>query len=120
MAKNSEKSFRWTKGRQATNYEKMLICRCLFFDIYILYFPTHSSIPPHVDPVDGKNHYRINVVLKKAKTGGEFYCDRPIIKTKRLNFFRSDIAEHGVSEITEGTRYVLSIGLAFPKRGMAG
>ncbi len=107
-----DRFFRWTKGRQATNYDKLLLCRFIFFDIYLLYFPTHSFIPPHVDPVDGKRHYRINFVLKKAKAGGDFYCNKPIVRTSRLNIFRSDIAEHGVSEITEGNRWLLSIGLA--------
>ncbi|MFC6977979.1 hypothetical protein [Microbulbifer taiwanensis] len=55
-------------------------------------------------------HYRLNIVIKRAKSGGEFLCDSPIYESARIKLFRPDIAEHAVSEVQSGTRYVLSLG----------
>lgn len=108
-------------------------------DAYILKYPEGSAIDFHKDsaPV-GYKHYRLNIVLKRAKVGGEFITkmsvedyvnNTPIHKNSkefysegvgfahyvihhlgRINFFRPDITEHAVGTIYKGTRYVLSIG----------
>ena len=75
------KLFRWDKGRQQTGYEKMLIAGTPWpipIDIYILRFKVGTEIPPHTDKVDTGEHYRLNLILKKAKVGGCFYCSNPI------------------------------------------
>jgi hypothetical protein len=88
-------------------------------DAYILKYPEGSAIDFHKDsaPV-GYKHYRLNIVLKRAKVGGEFiikqvcpdygYWINP--QYGRIHLFRPDITEHAVSPIAKGTRYVLSIG----------
>ena len=111
MEENSEKHLRWQQGRQSTGYQKMLLFRCIFMDAYLLYFPTNSFIPPHKDPVKGLCHYRFNIVLKQAKSGGEFICDKCIINTKRIKLFRSDISTHSITKIVSGSRKLLSIGI---------
>jgi hypothetical protein len=105
--------FRWQKGRQNTGYDKMLIGGGLWpnpFDIYILRFRQGQEIPPHIDPTLKGEHYRLNLILKSAKEGGEFICKSPIYESKRIKYFRSDISEHSVSKVIKGSRYVLSIG----------
>jgi len=105
--------FRWQKGRQQSGYDKMLLATTTWpipFDFYLLKFDTGSLISPHTDKVSEGRHYRINIILRKAKRGGEFICKTPIFETSRFKFFRPDVSEHEVTEITAGRRYVLSFG----------
>ncbi|MFQ3262256.1 hypothetical protein [Reinekea sp.] len=107
------KLFRWQKGRQNTGYDKMLIGGGLWpnpFDMYILRFNEGQGIPPHVDQVKSGEHYRLNIILMAAKSGGDFICTNPIYENSRVKYFRSDVSEHAVSKVTKGCRYVLSIG----------
>lgn len=107
------KFWRWEKGRQNTGYEKLpLLCSRwpIPFDLYLLRFREGVHIPPHTDRVESGRHYRLNIVLKQAKLGGEFLCDSPIYESARIKLFRPDIAEHAVGEVRSGTRYVLSLG----------
>ncbi|WP_037340007.1 2OG-Fe(II) oxygenase [Saccharospirillum impatiens] len=105
--------FRWEKGRQNTGYDKMLLGGGLWpnpFDMYLLRFSEGQEIPPHVDRVKSGEHYRLNLVLKQAKSGGQFRCSDPIYESARVKYFRSDVSEHSVSRVLKGSRYVLSIG----------
>lgn len=106
-------AFRWRGGRQRSGYEKMLLLQSPFplpFDAYLLRFTEGSGIPPHTDPVTAGRHYRCNIVIKRAKRGGEFVCASPIFATRRIKLFRPDACEHSVTRVERGTRYVLSIG----------
>ena len=80
------------------------------FDTYLLRFPKGSEFAPHTDKVESGKHYRLNIVLKNAKVGGEFICANPIFETKRIKLFRPDESEHQVTKVQEGNRYVLSVG----------
>ncbi len=106
-------AFRWRGGRQRSGYEKMLLLQSPFplpFDVYLLRFGEGSEVPPHTDPVAAGRHYRCNIVVRRAKRGGEFVCSAPIFATKRIKLFRPDACEHSVTRVEQGTRYVLSIG----------
>ena len=105
--------FKWQKGRQKTGYEKMLLAGAMWpikFDVYLLKFPEGCEVPPHIDEVTDGRHYRLNIVLKQAKLGGEFICKSPIYCSKRIKFFRPDICEHSVTQVISGNRYLLCIG----------
>lgn len=105
--------FRWQKGRQNTGYDKMLLGGGAWpnpFDIYLLRFREGDEIPPHVDQVKSGAHYRLNLILKRSESGGEFCCRDPIFESARVKYFRSDLSEHSVSRVVKGNRYVLSIG----------
>ena len=107
------KLWRWEKGRQNSGYEKFFVLGSKWpipFDFYILRFKEGTEIPPHTDTVSAGEHYRLNIVLKKAKSGGEFLCSSPIFENTRVKYFRPDLAEHSVSRVMSGTRYVLSVG----------
>lgn len=115
--------FNWTKGRQNTGYEKLKIFQFLNMDCYILRYKVGDSIPIHTDPVPGYRHYRLNIVLKKARTGGRVNfgpASRQILKNvvksddNRVVFFRSDIVPHSVTEIRKGQRIVLTFGICLP------
>ena len=105
--------FCWRKGRQGTGYETMMLLwsRALRMDCCVIRYPIGTCIPPHRDPVSlSDRHYRLNVTLRRAAKGGELICERSILRLGSLNFFRPDLAEHQVTMIEEGTRYVFSIG----------
>ena len=104
---------RWRGGRQRTGYEKLLLLAnpyLLPFDCYLLRFRPGSEVPEHTDPVDGKRHYRLNIIVRNARAGGVFVCSDPILETRRIKLFRPDKSSHRVTRVEEGTRYVLSVG----------
>lgn len=112
--------FRWRPGRQGTGYRKMLLAESswLGFDVYLLDYPPGVGIPRHTDPVEGKKHHRINVVLR-----GSLVAFHVVVPSSglvqpwmlrsflggRVVKFRPDVLEHGVTA-GEGRRLVLSIG----------
>ncbi len=111
MSKTSGKFFRWDLGRQQTGYQKMLLATWpLPFDMYLLKFSEGHEIPPHTDQVDSGKHFRLNIILKHPKQGGHFRCDNAIFETRSIKFFRPDICQHSVSKISQGERYVFSLG----------
>jgi hypothetical protein len=104
---------RWQQGRQGTGYDKLLILVNPFlipFDLYLLRFPDGTEIPSHRDPVTERRHFRLNIILKRPRSGGEFSCQDPIFETKRIKLFRPDLSLHSVSRVEGGSRYVLSLG----------
>lgn len=103
--------WKWEPGRQGTGYEKMKLFRGRSSDGYLLRFPEGCRVPPHVDPVPGKRHYRLNVTLVRPRGGGQFMAD-PIWSWGPIVFFRPDIQEHSMSRIYEGSCLMLSIGVA--------
>lgn len=106
-------AFRWQRGRQGTGYDKMLLFTGgwpIPFDSYLIRYPEGSAIPPHTDPVAEGRHYRLNLVLKSPRAGGEFVCRAPIFATRRIKLFRPDACEHSVTRVEGGSRVVLSIG----------
>lgn len=80
------------------------------FDCYLLRFRKGAEVPEHTDPVTDKKHYRLNIIVKKARKGGEFRCPEPIFESSRIKLFRPDRSPHSVSRVESGTRYVLSLG----------
>lgn len=107
-------AFRWKLGRQGTGYQKMLLATApwpLPFDVLLIRYPEGSEIPTHVDPAPaGRQHFRINVVLKESASGGKFVCPGALYTSRRLNYFRPDISPHSVTKVVGGTRYIFSIG----------
>lgn len=114
---------KWEIGRSANPKApyfkfKVFISKLFKMDCYILKYPEGSSINYHKDPAPKDyKHYRLNIVLKHAKVGGEFLSFKNIgigwfeaKHCKRFNLFRPDIVDHAVAEIESGTRYVLSFG----------
>lgn len=104
---------RWQRGRQGSGYDRMLLLAApwpLAFDSYLIRYPIGAHIPPHTDPVAGRRHFRLNIILRRSAGGGEFVCRDPILSWPRIKLFRPDRSEHSVTEVTGSPRYVLSIG----------
>ena len=105
--------FRWRRGRLGTVYDKMLLATApwpIAFDCYLIRYPEGSEIPAHIDPVARRRHFRLNIVVKASRSGGQFVCRDPIFATRRIKFFRPDLSEHAVPRVEGGSRYVLSLG----------
>jgi hypothetical protein len=99
----------WEPGRQGSGYFKKKLFHGKWWDCYVLKYPKGSYIDHHYDPApEGKEHHRLNIVLKRAN-GGNFYTADGY-NYGRMIYFRPDIIRHGVSFVLSGTRYVLSIG----------
>ena len=115
----NQKWLRWQRGRQHSGYEKMLLIYNelgIEFDVYLLRFPVGSEIPPHRDQVQSGRHFRLNIILKKSKFGGEFICEKHILNLVRIKLFRSDLYAHSVTKVSSSARYVLSVGWVLPDR----
>src|ERR1035438_10358800 len=98
---------RWQKGRQGTGYDKLCLFQSKLFqcDCYLIDYPKNTSIPTHTDPVPGKRHYRINILL----WGEDKFVGDALFKSKHITFFRLDIMPHAVSEVST-RRIILSFG----------
>lgn len=106
------KIWQWEDGRGRSGYGKWPIIKPTpWFDCYFIRYPEGSCLSHHVDPAKGRRHYRLNIVLKEAKLGGKFDCEKTIINTRHIKFFRPDLYVHAVSEVYEGTRLIFSIGI---------
>jgi len=110
-------ALRWQRGRQGSGYDKMLLLTApwpLPFDSYLIRYPEGSEIPPHTDPVQQGRHYRLNLVLKAPRSGGDFVCATPIFASRHIKLFRPDACEHSVTRVEGGSRYVWSLGWVRP------
>jgi hypothetical protein len=141
---SNDKLWQWSEGRQGTGYFKLkLFGLGKLLDLYLLRYPVGAYIPSHRDPVPGRRHWRLNLMLKQARNGGSFHwsshgCDMfpswwgltmrhldsgrallilalPWNHYRRVMLFRSDLVEHGVLEVGVGTRWVLSLGISLPE-----
>lgn len=112
------KPFEWEEGRQGTGYKKLeLFNRWKFFskrkwDLYLLQYPVGSGIPKHRDLLPDHKHYRLNIYLWNAESGGVPEHESVIIGNRFFTLFRPDLSLHSVSTVTKGTRYVLSFGFS--------
>lgn len=118
----------WESGRQGSGYFKLKLFESwrLKCDCWLLKYPKGSYINWHQDPTPVKwEHHRLNIVLKRT-SGGHFQTAAnsisgigdhyPTTSYGRIVYFRPDITRHRVTEVLEGTRYVLSIGWLRRKR----
>jgi hypothetical protein len=129
MEKAKPELFRWHKGRQEADYDVLTFMRFppgkpwvhrlpwglgwdfrLGADAHIIRYAGPFYLPPHTDPVDGKRHYRLNVVIGRK---GRFDTAGSIFNWRgRIILFRPDKCPHGL-KLEAGRRYVLSFGVAF-------
>jgi hypothetical protein len=106
-------AFQWQSGRLMSGYDKMLLLIGRWpipFDVYLIRYLEGSHISPHTDQVRHGRHYRLNLILKSPKRGGDFVCDHPLFETPRIKLFRPDKQVHSVTRVEGGSRYVLSVG----------
>ena len=100
-------------GRNGRGYHKIKLFESKFLkrDAYLIQYPIGSEARPHKDPspIEGLGHFRTNVVLIPATKGGKFVIAGKA-RYERVQRFRADQYKHRVTEVKEGTRYVLSFG----------
>lgn len=107
--------FKFEEGRRGSGYQKlslwMIVGKKYGTDGWIIQYPIGSHIPVHIDPIQDSKHYRLNIVLKQAKSGGKFSGQTILNLFDRIIFFRPDIMPHSVSACSS-VRYIFSIGFA--------
>lgn len=98
---------KWEIGRQGTGYRKLRLWQSkkLSSDAWLVDYPPHTHIPTHTDPVPGRKHFRVNILL----WGQNNFQGKTIFSTKRIKFFRPDISPHSVEEVSR-RRLIFSIG----------
>jgi hypothetical protein len=65
-----------------------------------------------------ERQYRVMLLLKKAKRGGELISERFIVNLPRLKIFEPCRYNHRVTKIEEGERVVLLLGFRFAFRSV--
>jgi hypothetical protein len=95
----------WVPGRQGTGYEKLKLAQGKRWDLYLLRYKPGAYIPKHTDPVPGKEHWRVNLLLR----GDDTFYGRTKYRFGRLAVFRPDIWPHRVCKSSK-MRLVLSLG----------
>ena len=98
--------WRWEAGRQGSGYRKCQLAGGPHWDLYVLDYPLGSYIPPHVDMIPGRRHYRANLVLM----GDRQLHAHPVFTWGPLSVFRSDKL-HSVGLVRRRS-FVLSLGLS--------
>jgi hypothetical protein len=68
--------------------------------------------PKQMKPVIGCN---FNIVLKKAKIGGEFICPQAWVNTSRVKIFNGDKFQHEVTKIEKGNRVLLAFKVSLAR-----
>jgi len=101
---------KWQRGRQGDGYDKFCLYSNLTLkcDCYIIKYYDGASLGIHKDPIEQGRHFRLNIVVKKPKSGGKF-TGNYIFKLGRVMLLRPDIDSHGVTKC-HGERIVLSFG----------
>jgi hypothetical protein len=102
---------KWETGRQdaTMSLKKLKIWSKFNTDCYLLKLGKGSEIEPHLDPVEGKKHYRFNLTLYgKWNFFKGIYGDTQYMGSFHL--FRPDIVEHSANIIDD--TLVLSLGIA--------
>jgi len=80
--------------------------------VYLVRYSAGHAIVRHVDMVSEGRLYKLNCVLIKPESGGEFSCERNIFNLfGRIVLFRPDLYRHEVSRIERGRRWLLSFAL---------
>ena len=80
--------------------------------VYLVRYSAGHAIVPHVDMVSEGRLYKLNCVLIKPESGGEFSCERNMFNLfGRIVLFRPDLYRHEVSRIERGRRWLLSFAL---------
>lgn len=109
---------KWQDGRQGGGYQKLKIfeSKLLKCDCYLIRYKVGQGVKVHKDEVPYHRHWRVNVLLKRAKSGGTFFrWTKDLLKfdqQSRVVVFRPDMDSHGVTPVAEGERLVLSFGVA--------
>lgn len=96
----------WRKGRQGDGYEKLKIFHLPFLDCWLIRYNKGFKLPIHSDGVEGKRHYRLNILIK----GEDAYIGNSIFRWWRVVLFRADMP-HGTRELTRN-RLIFSLGWA--------
>jgi len=80
--------------------------------IYLVRYSAGHQVVPHVDMVSEGRLYKLNLVVVKPASGGEFRCERNLLNwSGRIIVFRPDLYQHSVSRIESGNRWLLSFAL---------
>ncbi len=84
------------------------------FQIHLTRYKSGSWLSEHVDEIHEKERqFRLVLVLKKAKQGGELLCEHFITNRSRLKLFEPCKYKHEVTRVEEGERIVALIGIRY-------
>jgi hypothetical protein len=90
-------------------------------DCYVIRYPVHSYIPPHIDPTPtGMEHWRINAIIQASESGGIFGLESRSVDLLEGDaiVFQADKMRHRITTIYGGVeRYVWSAGILKTTKG---
>jgi hypothetical protein len=96
----------------SASVQTRVLLRSEYLNIYLVRYPEGHKVRPHQDMIAEGRLYKLNCLLVKPRSGGEFACDKNIFNLfGRLILFRPDLHRHQVSKIERGNRWLLSFAL---------
>jgi hypothetical protein len=104
---------KWESGRQDATQSlmKLKIWSRWNTDCYLLKFKEGSVIDEHLDPVEGKKHYRLNITLYGMwNLFTEWSNYGTLQRMGSHHLFRPDITKHSADILTDCM--ILSLGIA--------
>jgi hypothetical protein len=100
---------KWEPGRQGGGYRKLRLLLGRNFDAYLIHYPKDTGVDWHRDPVPGKRHFRLNVLVYGQD---RFFMQwKPIFRWGPFCLFRPDLCLHRVPPV-DRPRLILSVGVA--------
>lgn len=89
-----------------------VLFRSKYLSTYLVCYPEGHKVVPHLDMTARGRLYKLNCLLIKPRSGGEFACEKHIFNLfGRVILFRPDLYQHHVSKIERGNRWLLSFAL---------
>lgn len=89
-----------------------VLFRSKYLSTYLVGYPEGHKVVPHLDMIADGRLYKLNCLLVKPRSGGEFACEKSIFNLfGRVILFRPDLYQHQVSKIERGSRWLLSFAL---------
>jgi hypothetical protein len=111
--------FPFEKGNRDTGYRLVDLLGfhigTFQFRLILGRYPEGASQPPHVDVLHTQDIYRVVVVLKNAKAGGELYVPNADFQLGERVYFFNPKYQHQVLPVLEGVRYSLLFSFLTPK-----
>jgi len=103
---------KWTERKEHGGYKKLHIFSLSIlgccFSVELIRCRWDKEVIAHTDC--GCNKYRLMICLKEAEEGGKLECEKFILDTRRVKFYKASDYNHKISKVSTGERLDLSIG----------
>lgn len=111
-------NFAWVHVGQEISYRKFVLNVrwpiTFQFQIFITRYGAGGLLEEHIDSThEDEKQFRLMVLLKRPKQGGELICEKFIINRGRIKLFEPNRYKHQVTKVVRGERLVALISIRY-------